>query len=238
MSSLLLIATTLACRLTEPVVITVEPEVVTVEVIVVVTATPTPEPPPPPPQPEQVIIFQDEFNGTSLDTSRWTFGTNSSGSGYEVADDILRIWGGTTNGGGGWVLSNQLFTPGSNTQTFETRARSSNADGGSWGFWGDDHEGYLLFGVSESGLLQAWVRADRNAPLQSITLNGIDITQWHDYKIEFSSTEARFYVDGVLVAVHTVDIPAGKPMHIRLDRVSWGQVEAIYLDYVRVSGQE
>jgi hypothetical protein len=231
-ASLALLAVTLACRFAQP-----DTVVVTVEVPV--TATPENNIPPQPPQqppesPKIAVTFQEDFNTTSLDASRWNFGTNSSGSGYKISDDILSIWSGSTNGGGGWMLSQQLFTPSDVSQVFEIRARSTNDDGGSWGFWGDGHEGYLMFGVNESGLFQAWVRADSNAPLESITIKNLDITQWHTYRIEFSASEANFYIDDILTATHTNGIPAGKPMHIRLDRVSWGQNETIYVDYVTI----
>lgn len=224
-----LLVFTLACVL-----INVEPVIVTVEVPITVTPDPGNPQPPEPASPELIIMFDEEFNSASLDESTWTFGTNSSGSGYKVADDILELWSGTTNGGGGYLLSNLLFTPGSVTQVFEIRARTSNSDGGLWGFWGDEHEGYLMFGVNESGLFQAWVLENRSASLESITIENVDITQWHTYRIEFSASEAEFYVDDLLVATHTSGIPAGKPMHIRLDRVSWGQNETIYVDYITV----
>ena len=229
---------TLACGSATPVVVTVE-----------VPVTITLPPPPPLPQPsdtpsptqpaalEWQTVFEDEFDGPDLDAQLWNFGTNSANSGYKVSDGVLSIWGGDTNGGGGWVLSKLLLTPSEVWQSFEVRARSSSVDGGFWGFWGDNHEGYLMFGVGEQGLFQAWVRENRDAPVQSVTIENLDITEWHTYRIEFSASEARFYVDQQQVATHTVGVPAGKPMHIRLDRVSWGKNETIEVDSVRIAEQ-
>jgi len=220
-SLLALMGLTLACGL-QPVVVT--------EYIIITT---TPENVPPPPEEQQLVpTFQDDFEDASFDTILWTLGTNSGDSSYGENNGFLSLGGGTTNGGGIWVLSNQLFTPNDTVQVFEALIQVTNNDGGLWGFWGDDHEGYLMFGVSETGQLQAWVRLNRDAPLQSIDVNGVDITEWHTYRIEFTSIQAKFYVDDVLVATHTDGVPAGKPMHLRLDRVSWGQNEFIRIEYV------
>jgi beta-glucanase (GH16 family) len=37
-------------------------------------------PPPPPPPPQWNIVWSDEFNGTSIDTSKWTFETGNGGN--------------------------------------------------------------------------------------------------------------------------------------------------------------
>lgn len=219
---LVIIAATLACGRTEPVIITP---------YVIITETPETEPEP---QMNLVVTARDDFDGPDLDAVMWAFGTNSSGSGYALTDGDLYLWSGSTNGGGAWLLSNQLYTPDDTVRVFETRLRVSNTDGGLWGFWGDNHEGYLMFGVNENAQLQAWVMADRNGPLQSFTIDGVDITQWHTYRIEFTGFEAAYFVDDILMATHTTGIPAGKPMHIRLDRVSWGQNETLYVDYILV----
>ncbi len=192
---------------------------------------PTPTPTPVPPQ----SFYEDSFDGSSLNSGVWTFGTNSGGSGNAVADGVLRISGGQTNGGGAWVLSKKLVTPSDQTQVFETRLRTSKADRGYWGFWGDKHEGYLAFGIDENSHLVAWARPNSTASLTTGAIAGVNATEWHTYRIEFTSSQARFYVDGDLKATLKQGIPAGKAMHVRLDRPSVGENQTLDVDFVRVS---
>jgi putative hemolysin len=189
----------------------------------------------PPTQRSAQPIFEDNFDESALNSSLWTFGTNASGSGNAVSDGVLRISGGRTNGGGAWVLSKKLFTPSGQTQVFEARLRLSQVDGGYWGFWGDKHEGYLAFGVDENSALVAWARLDGTAPVTTGAVAGVNATEWHTYRIEFTGSEARFYVDDALRATLTQGIPGGKAMHVRLDRPSVGENQTLFVDFVRVS---
>jgi hypothetical protein len=58
---------------------------------------------------ETVLLF-DDFTSTTLDTSKWSFSSNSAGAGFSLDGQNLIINSGTTNGGGGVISSLQSFT--------------------------------------------------------------------------------------------------------------------------------
>jgi len=147
-------------------------------------------------------LLYDHFdiNGY-LNPSLWQWSTNSSGSGWTITNSLLNIDGGMTNGGGGLVLSQQLFTPNTDTLSLQIRARVNYADGGDWGLWGDGGESAALFALTIWATCKPRCIPIR-ARLRQITVPGIDVTTWHTYRIEMTGSTARFYVDGALKATH------------------------------------
>jgi hypothetical protein len=181
------------------------------------------------------FYLYDVFNGTLMDTNTWQFGSNSSGSSYSVNSGYLEINSGTSSGGGAWVDSTGEFTFGPETLILRTKSKVTAADGGYWGFWGENHDGYLAFSVTPAGELQAFTSGSNEDPVTYTTITGVDPTTFHQYKIIATNDSAKFYVDGVLIVTYTENLPINKPMRIRLDRVSWGQNQTISVDYVELT---
>jgi hypothetical protein len=184
----------------------------------------------------QATLLYDHFDTDGyLNPDLWYFQTNGNGS-WSISDSILVISGGTVNGAGGWVHSQQQFTPGAETLSLETRIAVSAADGGYWGFFENDGGGTssVAFSVDPSnGDLRAQVYVD-SGDVSRVAIPGIDVTAWHTYRIEIVGSTANFYVDDVLKVTHTENVPQGKAMHIRLDRCSWGQNQTSSTDYVKL----
>ena len=111
--------------------------------------------------------------------------------------------------------------PGSETMTFETRAKVS--PGGWWGLWGANYNGQIGFGIRDAGEFVAIARYDPGSANRTTqTITGVDLTVWHTYKIIVKHTTARYYVDDELKATISENMPHNKSMPVRLDRVSWG----------------
>ncbi|MBN1200723.1 MAG: PASTA domain-containing protein [Anaerolineae bacterium] len=185
-------------------------------------------------------IYVDEFDSAPLD-SMWTFEGSSAGREVAFQDDNIVIHSGTTAGGGGYILSRNTVTIDySSTLSLEVRARVSRSDGGAWGLWGDDSNGYVGFVVDqESERLRVQVRPGSDSDLMLISyLPDVDVTDWHEYRLEVDPDRAVFFIDGLVVEEFITRIPASKPLHIRLDRVSWGRDETLTVDYVRVARGE
>jgi hypothetical protein len=182
----------------------------------------------------QAAIFADYFDtdGTP-DTSVWSWFTHPGNNAYrEIIDGVLNIHSGVVAGSGGTVTSKPTFTLGTETITLEVRARVSKADGGWVGFYRQNY-GNVAFSVDQySGALRAQVRDPSNGLYTDIP--GVDPTAWHTYRIAVTGSTATYYVDGELKHTYTQYVPTNVPLNIRLDRVSWGQDQITYVDYVTV----
>jgi hypothetical protein len=114
----------------------------------------------------------------------------------------------------------------------------SAADGGAWGFRGNNGDGIALFAINCERVLRAVVKPYKTGDGFIIEIPGIDVRAWHNYRIELTDTFAKFYVDGDLVASHKEGIPYDRPMCIWLDRVSRGQDQTTSVDYVELRRTE
>ncbi len=198
------------------------------------TNTPSPTNTPTPAETPPRVLLYDDFEDPDLDEDVWTFRTNGNGW-WEISGGLLLVNSGTPSGSGGHAESLQVFTPSENPLTLEVRARVSEADGGNLLFWGDQHDGVVGFGITQDGVLRASVRPNNATDPLYTDVPGVEGTAWHVYRVELSDTLARFYVDDELVATHTQGIPHDKAMHVWLDRVAWGEVQTLFVDYVRLT---
>jgi hypothetical protein len=130
-------------------------------------------------------------------------------------------------------MSFQAFSPNEQILSFETRVKVSYADGGFWGFWGDDHSS-ISFMVDQAGELLATVRENSTTPVNTTVIPSIDPLFWHIYRIEVSNNQVQFFVDNELKVTIKEDIPVNSSFYIRLDRVSWGVNRTTQVDYVQL----
>ncbi|MEM7131540.1 MAG: Ig-like domain-containing protein [Chloroflexota bacterium] len=189
--------------------------------------------------PTETILLTDEFSGTSLNTSLWTFFTNGNGS-QSVSGGEIQIFGGTIAGGGAGIDSNQTFTQLLYDGTverlvLETRIKVNINNGGDWGFVGPNNNGGAGFTHQPTGGLRARFQLRDGFPTTYYELPAIDSTAYHIYRVEAELNETRYYLDNVLVATHPEGIPADNAMLVRLGRVSLGQNEVTTVDSVQLT---
>ncbi|MBI5931911.1 MAG: glycoside hydrolase family 16 protein [Chloroflexi bacterium] len=187
---------------------------------------------------QNTLLLSDEFNGTSLNTALWTFGTHPNNDAFaEVTGGILNVHSGHVIGSGGTVISQPSFILSEETLILEMRVATANL-GAVWGFNSDRQNparGWVYFGLPATGTLIADVGISGSH--MQFDLSFIDVTVWHTYRIEATDTIVRFYVDNQLVATHTGVLPLNKPLFVDLDSTSWQGDEILYVDYVRLSQQ-
>lgn len=179
-------------------------------------------------------LLCDTFDAPPLDTNKWSFQTNGANSSYAIDQGNAIINGGTIDGGGAWLLSNVTVTANTEPLILETRIKVNIADGGFWGLIGATHDGTVGMSVSLQGELNANIFASGSGSGESIPIGGVDVTEWHTYRIELTETVAKFFVDDELKLTNSQYIPIGKPLHLRLDRVSRGQNELLFVDHVEL----
>lgn len=192
---------------------------------------------------QAVLIFSDEFNGTSLDTTKWNatsynyHGLNAynpamvSVTGGHLVLQLQHIpWLGQAYSGG-QVDTDHLFTP--TYGYFEARLQAARGSGlhSSWWLWPDDNvwppeldiveiRGML---PSDAYLSHHWF--DPDVPLRDggysaynkKVFHGPDFTQgFHVFGMEWSPTAIIWYIDGVERFRSTTHSPSN-PFRLQLD---------------------
>jgi hypothetical protein len=181
------------------------------------------------------VLLYDGFDSPPLNTALWQTGGNSACSSVTISNGTLVIVSGTSNGGGRWVESKATFTPNQDALVLEMRVLHSAADGGAWGFAGDNGNGIVYFENSLQGnLLTTVLPCNPGCTPFYIIVPNVDVRVWHTYQIELTASNAKFYVDGALVATHSQGIPQNKPMRVKFDRGSRGQNQTLSVDYVQL----
>lgn len=184
----------------------------------------------------ETLLFFDEFDGTALDTDLWNFTTHPNNNAQAiVGGGLLTLHSGVVDGSGGTVVSKETFTSGETPLVLEMHVQHSADDGGHWGFQGDNGNGIAFFEASSSGdLLATIVPCNPGCSPSYITIPDIDITLWHTYRIELTVNAASFYIDNVLVGIHTIGVPQDKLLRVNLDRNSRGENQTLLVDYVEL----
>jgi Glycosyl hydrolases family 16 len=159
-------------------------------------------------------IDGDEFEGTKLDTTKWSAydGPGNGGDGLRRPSQI-KVAGGmlTMNGTSNGTTGGMSYDPGRLYGRWETRMQAPKGDvryhpvlilwpiAEDWPTGGEvDYaettcastsvDFYLHYGSSNS---------------QTDGSKNLDITQWHNYAVEWTSTGMRGYVDGALMFTDT-----------------------------------
>ncbi|TVT21427.1 glycoside hydrolase family 16 protein [Amycolatopsis rhizosphaerae] len=176
----------------------------------------------------------DEFDGTKVDTTRWEVydGTNSRNETWSpkqcaVKDGLLTITGlsdraGTTCG----IAWKQDRTYG----RWEVRARMpAPADPGYapiFLLWGDagnyPHAGEIDFAEEYDPArqyIESWLHGPGNTEGGYFKSKPVDLTQWHNFAVEWEPDRITLYLDGVVWGVYDDPkfIPR-TPMHVTLQQ--------------------
>ncbi len=178
---------------------------------------------------QELII--DDFNTGVLNSSIWTWGPNSQQATYYFDQGKLYITGGITPGGGGTIKSNDSYIYGTDILVFETRVRLYSDYYAHWGFWANNHDGLVLFQQHPEGLMVAF-RKNNQTPPVNISIPGVDLSVWHDYKLKLHNSYVEVYIDGELLAVQTSDLPIGKPLLVWFSQTSDGTSYTQAVDYI------
>jgi hypothetical protein len=194
--------------------------------------TPTPSPTPVPPQ-QWSHTSVAHFTGCS--TLNNTVVANANGGEVRlvaILEDYFdgptvnnTIWRSETYGGPAPSQSNGILTVNAsavasrytqNSQTMEAEGRLQFAPNGLSGIadfglsdpYQITYEANALFIVDANGDLYANnLRNSVGLPLQRTLITGVDLTQYHDFRISVAPTEVNFYVDGVLRVTHAQPTP-------------------------------
>jgi hypothetical protein len=190
------------------------------------TPTPTPKPTPTPTQPPATYVFDDEFNGTSLDTSKWrasNYGVTGGGRkccGTNHANYANQV--SVSNGYlhlGADLVSGLWHTSAVDTETKRTfqygywEARMKLPKGmGLWpAFWGYNTSGEEIDvleacsgpigsrGGNDATMAHQGIhRVNGDARTARDKDMGVDLTAgFHVYAVNWTSGSIQFYVDGV-----------------------------------------
>jgi beta-glucanase (GH16 family) len=175
------------------------------------------------------LVFNDEFEGTSVDTTKWRYRTDVKAysaqrpENVSVAANVMNValkqepYAGKSFTGGG-LVSRQRFRYG----YYETRARINAGSGWHSAFWlqaGDgtttypadqrtEIDGFEIGSASPTKLRHnviTWEGSGVSGPIyytSGVYDIGLDLRQWHTYGIDWSETSVKYYVDGVLKATH------------------------------------
>jgi len=181
------------------------------------TTTTTPPPPPPPGDGTEAAtvlgwgapVDGDEFAGTALDTSRWGAydgpGHNGNGkrrpSQITVANGVMTMSGsadGTTGGMefkrdrlyGRWETRMQV--PAGDSRYHTVLILWPEAE--DWPVGGEVDYAETAAGSSTVDFFLHYSASNK----QTMASRTIDITQWHNYAVEWTSTGIRGYIDGTL----------------------------------------
>ncbi len=179
------------------------------------------------PDANYTLVFDDEFNGTAVDTAVWNYRTDvkaysaqrpenvSESGGYLNIALKHETYAGMSFTGGG-VVSKQQFRYG----YYETRAKINDGAGWHSAFWlqcGDgsttypacqrtEIDGFEIDSVSPTKLRHnviTWQGSGTSASTyytSGVYDIGFDLRQWHTYGIDWEETGVKYYVDGVLKA--------------------------------------
>jgi len=172
----------------------------------------------------QTLLWSDEFNGTSVDTSQWTVynqadgsdswysPTNVTESGGELRIANVQQTSGSIHWGGGGMESKVQFPQ---YCYLESRVKFSSRGSYDWGTWwtvGESGGSFIWPPEMDICELQGGSAGATNGPAQTYWWNWsgsgnadaggstyVDESQWHTYGLYWNSNSSPvFYVDGLM----------------------------------------
>jgi beta-glucanase (GH16 family) len=175
------------------------------------------------------LAFSDEFNASILDTGKWNYRTDVKAYSAQKPDNVS-LAGGSLNIAlryqeevapgidftGGGVVSKQQLRYG----YYETRARINDGAGWHSAFWLQAGDGSTTFPAEQRTEIDVfeidsiaatklrhnvitWKGSGVAGPYyqtSGVYDIGLDLRQWHTYAMEWSETQVKYWVDGVLKA--------------------------------------
>jgi beta-glucanase (GH16 family) len=177
-----------------------------------------------PPGSGWTLAFSDEFDGTTVDTSKWHYRTDVKALSAQRPQNVS-VGGGLMsialkqesyagmNFTGGGLVSRKALRYG----YYETRAKINDGAGWHSSFWLQAGDGTTTFPPDQRteidifeidsinpqtvhhGVLTWRGNGVRASTSYGSTYNsGLDLRQWHTYGVDWSETGAGYYIDGVL----------------------------------------
>ncbi|MBL8056601.1 MAG: hypothetical protein JNK29_07880, partial [Anaerolineales bacterium] len=144
---------------------------------------------------------EDDFDGTALNTTRWT-----SGRVYTWGGSAPTLAGGRLTLDSAYIRSQASLAAGARAMEFRARLRASAQDTG-WGSFGLGRQSqpygatagfaHRLFETDNVSQLYATSR-DGSAAGAFPTIAGVDLTAWHTYRVEWGAAATQYFIDGVL----------------------------------------
>ncbi len=196
-----------------------------------------------------VLKFDDEFNGSSLDTSKWTpywFSNGSTSNGTTMDSSNVSVSGGMldlalNSGSGGLVSTNGKYQFTYGYAEARIYLPAGGSQGATWpAFWADgqswptDGEMDVMEGLSGQACFH--FHSDAGGPGGCASGN---FSGWHTYGADWEPGSVTYYYDGQKVGTITTGITS-QPMYLILENSggSFGG-PALYpstmqVDYVRV----
>ena len=206
---------------------------------------------------EEVIYFQDDFNGSSIDSSKWD--TSNATSGYRLCSNEINsssgTWqdctnvschGVTESGSYGTITvdNGKAFLISGSSRAFPYLIAQANSFPSSGNFVFECGLQYLSFGNSGCGLVTGVfsIWGDTGVILRANLLGNFyfvpNPTAHHDYKLEYSQNKYSLYVDGALV-LGPIDSTArpsmlglGNPLFTWWNISDWSDFS---VDYVKIT---
>jgi beta-glucanase (GH16 family) len=176
-----------------------------------------------PPSSAFTLVFDDEFNNSSVNTSVWNYRTDSKGYSVQQPANVTEGGGyltinlkqqqvGSYDFTGGGVVSKQSFRYG----YYETRAKINDGSGWHSSFWLQCGTGSTTFpacqrteidgfeidsanpqNISHEGVITWKGSGVHNSYSAGRSYNtGVDLRQWHTYGIDWEENSVTFYFDG------------------------------------------
>jgi|GEM_PF-3104871 len=157
-------------------------------------------------------LFQDDFNGSSLDTNKWRTANCGAGDTYSVHDGVIEMTGGGTDTPPGLRVDSVGTTPstfnlsGTVPVKIEFRAKyigdPGNLDGSQWGFANLSNDFYygqcVLFeyhwGLHPGAINAKLVDGSSMLWYPALDKSGYDFQKFNTYSIEYNPDDPNTYI--------------------------------------------
>ena len=165
-----------------------------------------------------------EFSGSSLPAG-WT-----SGNGAPWTGGAATVSGGALHVDGAFARADATYGSGRSLEFRGTFGPQANQHLG-FGVDMNASANWAIFSVRFDGVFMA--RTNNNGASTETALPGVNPSLPHVYRIEWDTTEVRYYVDGALVVTHTANFGATQMRPIASDLTAGGG--EVGVDWMRMS---